>query len=162
MTLEGGTALALFEDKLTTVPLPAAAPFKVTVPVDEVPPATDVGARVRPVMVAGVIVRVAVADEPPVVAVMVAVVDVETPEVVMAKVAEVAPAATVTLVGGRALVLLEVRATDNPPAGATPLRVSVPVDDVPPSTDVGETTKLDGIGAVTVRVVVRVTDPAVA
>ena len=51
--------------------------------------------------------------------------------------AVVAPAATVTLAGVVAAVLSSERETDEPPLGAGPLNVTVPVDDVPPLTDAG-------------------------
>ena len=58
--------------------------------------------------------------------------------VVTVKETVVAFAATVTLAGRLAiLVLLLLRVTSVPPAGARPLRVSVPVDEFPPVTDVG-------------------------
>ena len=50
----------------------------------------------------------------------------------------VAPAAIVTLAGTRAtVVLLLESATCAPPAGAGPLNVTVPVDELPPTTLVG-------------------------
>ena len=58
--------------------------------------------------------------------------------VVTVKVAEVAPGATVTLVVTcAAAVLLLVRVTTAPPAGAGALRVTVPAEVVPPITEVG-------------------------
>ena len=48
------------------------------------------------------------------------------------------PAGTVTLAGTvAAAVLLLARVTTAPPAGAAPVRVAVPVDGLPPWTDVG-------------------------
>jgi len=57
--------------------------------------------------------------------------------VVTVNVAVVDPAATVTL-GGTvvAFVLLLERATTAPPAGAGPFKVTVPVEEEPPGTDV--------------------------
>ena len=56
----------------------------------------------------------------------------------MVKLAVVAFAATVTLAGTVAAdVLLFERVTTAPPVGAGPLRVTVPVEDVPPITDRG-------------------------
>lgn len=58
--------------------------------------------------------------------------------VVIEKVAEVAPAVTVTTAGTVAAdVLLEFSVTKIPPDGATPLSVTVPVEAVPPVTVVG-------------------------
>jgi len=66
-------------------------------------------------------------------------VDAVTALVLTVNVAEVAPAATVTLPDTcAALVLLLVSATRAPPVGAGPLKVTVPVEDcVPPVTLVG-------------------------
>ena len=81
-----------------------------------------------------------------------------TAEVVIVNVALVAPAATVTLAGTwAAVVLLLVRVTTAPPDGAGPVKVTVPVDEVPPITELG--LRLTGVSAaaVTVRVAVLVT-----
>jgi len=56
----------------------------------------------------------------------------------MVNVALVAPAATVTLDGTRAVVVLLLdNATAAPPVGAAPLSVTVPVDEFPPVTLAG-------------------------
>jgi hypothetical protein len=57
--------------------------------------------------------------------------------VVTAKVAVVAPAAGVTLAGTWAALLLLPSAMVMPPAGAGALSVTVPMDELPPSTFVG-------------------------
>ena len=81
-----------------------------------------------------------------------------TAEVVIVKVAVAAPAATVTLAGTcAAAVLLLVRVTTAPPDGAGPVKVTVPVDDVPPITEVGLRVTEVSVAAVTVRVAVFVT-----
>ena len=81
-----------------------------------------------------------------------------TAEVVIVKIDVVAPAATVTLAGTRAAaVLLLVRVTTAPPAGAGPVKVTVPVDDVPPITEVGLRVTEVSAAAVTVKVAVFVT-----
>jgi hypothetical protein len=83
---------------------------------------------------------------------------VSTRTVVAEKVAVVAPAATVTDVGTwAAAVLLEVRETTAPPVGAGPLRVTVPVEGLPPTTEVGARPRESSPAAVTARFAVRVT-----
>ena len=80
--------------------------------------------------------------------------------VVAAKVAVVAPAATVTEAGTWAAAVFELlNVTTAPPTGAGLSRVTVPVDDTPPSTEAGLTlTALSAAtGAVTVNVAVRLT-----
>jgi len=69
---------------------------------------------------------------------MVTVVEAATALVLTVNVAVVAPAATVTLDGVLAtVVLLLESATVAPPAGAAPLSVTVPVEEFPPVTLVG-------------------------
>jgi hypothetical protein len=69
---------------------------------------------------------------------MVTAVEAETALVLTVKVALVAPAATVTLEGTlAAVVLLLESATVAPPAGAAPLNATVPVEEFPPVTLVG-------------------------
>ena len=81
-----------------------------------------------------------------------------TAEVVIVNVALVAPAATVTLAGTwAAVVLLLVRVTTAPPDGAGPVKVTVPVDEVPPFTEAGLRLTEVSVAAVTVKVVVFVT-----
>ena len=80
--------------------------------------------------------------------------------VVAVNVAVVAPAATVTDAGTwAAAVLLEVKLITAPPVGAGPLNVTVPVEEVPPSTVPGLTLTLPSAapGAVTVKAAVRLT-----
>ena len=60
-----------------------------------------------------------------------------TMDVFTVKVALVAPAGTVTLVGTLAAALLLESRTCAPPAGAGPLSVTVPVEEFPPATLVG-------------------------
>ena len=79
-------------------------------------------------------------------------------EVVIVKIDVVAPAATVMLAGTcAAAVLLLVRVTTAPPDGAGPVKVTVPVDDVPPITEVGLRVTEVSAAAVTVKVAVFVT-----
>src|SRR5689334_25171576 len=80
---------------------------------------------------------------------MVAEVDALTALVLTVNVALVAPAATVTLEGTLAtVVLLLESATCAPPAGAAPLNVTVPVEEFPPVTLVGfsESEEREGVG----------------
>ena len=74
--------------------------------------------------------------------VMVTDVDAETPVVVIVKVAVVEPAATVTDAGTVAFELLDVKATTVPPVPAAEFSVTVPVDEVPPVTELGDTVTL--------------------
>ena len=80
-----------------------------------------------------------------------------TTEVVIVKVAVVAPAATVTLAGTcAAAVLLLDSVTTAPPEGAAPVNFTVPVDEVPPTTEPGLRLTEVSAAAVTVRVAVFV------
>src|SRR5712664_4034077 len=76
-------------------------------------------------------------------------VDAATALVLTVKVALIAPAATVTLDGTlAAVVLLLESVTCAPPAGAAPLSVTVPVEDcVPPTTLVGLSVSEESVGA---------------
>jgi hypothetical protein len=76
---------------------------------------------------------------------------VPTENVVTGKVAEVAPAATVTLTGTEAAgVLLLASVTTAPPVGAADPNVTVAVDPVPPVTLVGFTETEESTGGLTV------------
>ena len=95
---------------------------------------------------------------PPLVAEIVTDFEVVTALVVTVKVAVVLPAGTVTLASTVATdVLLLVRVTTAPPDGAGPVKVTVPVDDVPPITEVGLRVTEVSAAAVTVKVAVFVT-----
>ena len=75
--------------------------------------------------------------------------------VVTANVAELCPALTVTLAGTcAAAVLLLDSVTNAPPAGAGPFNVTVPVELVPPETDVGLSVTEPSAAAVTVKLAV--------
>ena len=90
---------------------------------------------------------------------MVTPVEVETALVLMANVAVVAPAATVTVAGTVADGLLLESATTRPPVGAALLSVTVPVEEAPPTTLVGLSARLATPGGDTVRVAVWVELP---
>jgi len=108
VTEAGVLADAELSLRVITRPLEGAAEPMWTVPVEELPPTTDVGLMVREVTVGGLIVRTAVWEVLFAVAVMVAFVCAATATVVIVKLAVVAPAATVTVAGTVAeLELLE-------------------------------------------------------
>jgi len=96
---------------------------------------------------------------------MVTVVMEKAERVWMVKRALVAPAGTVTVLGTLARLELLRNCTTTPPAGAGPLRVTVPVAVLPPQTEVGlivsDWSVTLGAG-LTVRVAVRETPPAEA
>ena len=75
-------------------------------------------------------------------------VDTATALVLTVKDALVAPAATVTLEGTLATVVLLLESvTCAPPVGAGPLSVTVPVDEFPPVTLVGLSVNEESVGA---------------
>ena len=84
---------------------------------------------------------------------MVTEVEVVTATVVTVKVALVALAATLTLAGTVAALLLLCSETEMPPVGAGPVRVTVPVEELPPTTDVGFMLTAESAGGLTVSVV---------
>ena len=166
VTLAGTVAAAvlLLESDTAAPPLGAAA-LRVTVPVEEVPPTTLVGLTVTEdnvgdagggftLSAANRVVLPRLAESWTVVPAL--------GNVVIVKLALVAPAATVTLAGtvaapGRLLV----RATAVPPVGAVLDSVTVPVEGLPPVTLVGLTLKAESVaggGAVASGVTVKVAD----
>ncbi len=96
--------------------------------------------------------RVALFVTPPAVAETVTEVLDELGDVVTMNVAELPPGATVTLAGTLATEgLLLDSATTVPPAGAAPFRVTVPVEELPALTVVGESVNDDSPGELMVR-----------
>jgi hypothetical protein len=153
VTLAGTVATELsLELSVTSAPFAGAGPFSVTVPVEELPPRTDVGLTVTELRVAAVTVSVAAFVTFAYEAVMLTEVFVATGEVVTRNVAVVAFAGMMTLVGTlpTALLLLA-RAICAPAAGAGPFSVTVPVDDAPPRTEVGLNVTELSAAAVTVN-----------
>ena len=153
VTLAGTRAAAvLLLCRVTTAPVAGAFPFRVTVPVELLPPTTDVGVLVSDDSVGALTVRVVVRMTPYV------------PEIVtevftaiglveIVKVALLEPATIVTVAGTCAAdVLLLLSVTTAPVGGAAPLRVTVPVELLPPTTEVGDLLTEDNDDAVTVRV----------
>jgi len=139
VTLAGTVATPLVLESVTDAPPAGAAAVRVTVPVTPFPPTTldgftltddnDAGAGAD----AGVTVIVVVFVAPPNPAVIVASVFAETAEVEIVNVRLVEPAATVTLAGTVAAALLLDSVTSAPPLGAADVRVTVPVDALPPT-----------------------------
>lgn len=128
----------LLLERVTKTPAAGAAPVSVTVPLEGLPPVTEVGFRLMELRRGAVTVRVAFLVTALYVAEMVTAVLVATGFVVTVNFAVVAFAATVTLAGTTATpVLLLVRTTTVPPAGALRLSVTVPVDEFPPVTELG-------------------------
>jgi len=153
VTVAWTVALVELDVSVTTV-LGPAGPASVTVPVAGLPPMSDVGVTVTLASPAGVIVSVADCVVPLSVPAIVTGVLVETPVVVIGNVAVLVPAPTTTVAWTVAEVLFDERLTVSPPVGALLLNVTVPVEDVPPTTDNGETVTLVKVGAVIVRVAV--------
>ena len=120
-------------------PLDPAGPLKVTVPVADAPPTTDVGliAMLDRLTAAGLTVKFAV-NVSPRVAEMITAVAAETAVVVTVKVSVVDPAGTVTVAGATAAALLDESVTTSPPVGAGLEIVIVPVVGLPAVTTVGD------------------------
>ena len=77
------------------------------------------------------------------------------------KVAVVAPATTVTVDGTVAMVLLDARFTTKPPVGAADESVTVPVEEIPPCTDVGPRVSPATVISPTFNVALALTPPEV-
>ena len=77
----------------------------------------------------------------------------------MANVTVFCPAGTVTLAGIVAAVLVSDRDTTAPPVGAVPFSVTVPVEEMPPTTVAGLKVTDNSAAGVTVRFALRVTPP---
>jgi len=84
---------------------------------------------------------------PPKTAEMVADVEAVTDVVVTVNVALVAPAGTVTLAGTVAAAELSESDTAAPPLGAAALKVTVPVEELPPTTLVGLSDTVESVAA---------------
>jgi len=121
----------------TVSPPAPASPLSDTVPVEDRPPTSVVGLRMTDVKTAGEIVSVADWEVPLRLA-LIAVDDwAFTPTVATVNVPVFWPASTVTVAGTLAEGLLLDKATVVPPVPAGPLRVAVPVDGLPPTTEAG-------------------------
>ena len=162
ITDDGTVAAALLLLRLTEEPPPGAGPVSVTVPVELVPPATVVGFKLSVLRAGALTVSVAVRVVVPKRPVIVTEVDADTGDVVTVNVVLVLPAGTVTDAGTVAAALLLLRAISAPPTAAGPLRVTVPVELLPPSTLVGLRLIALKAGGFTVNVAVRVVEPKIA
>jgi hypothetical protein len=131
------TVVLLLESRMV-IPVGGAAPLRVTVPVDGLPPTTFDGFNFNEDNVGRVIVNVAVFVTPLYTADMPATVEAATGVVPILKLALVAPCSTVTDAGTMADALLLDKVTTRLPTAA-PVNVSVPVDEFPPITLVGLT-----------------------
>ena len=155
VTLAGTVAAALLLDNVTAAPPVGAAPLNVTVPVEVVPPVTLAGFKLTVdtfTANGGFTVNVAPCVTLYVPEIVTGVEEL-TELVVTVNVAVVDPAPTVTLAGTVAAALLLDSVTAAPPVGAAPLNVTVPVEELPPTTVAGLTetdTRLSGAVSVTV------------
>jgi hypothetical protein len=144
VTLAGVADDALSSDSVTKVPPVGAGPFKVTVPIEELPPNTLTGFITTEESARGTIASEPVCVDPLNVPVIVTGVEVVTALVVTVKVAVVAPVATTTLAGVVANVLLSdsvtVLCAAVPTAG--PFKVTVPIEGLAPATVAGFMTRV--------------------
>jgi hypothetical protein len=162
VTLDGTVTPVTAEASVTERPPVGAALVRVTVPVAVAGPVTEFGEIPRLVIVGALTASVALADAPFADAPIVTDWFDPTATVVTVAVIVVAPAGTVTVAGTVAAALLEVKATLSPPLGAAALIVTVAVEEVPPTTDVGFSVTAVTPGAFTGRLPLKVAPFAVA
>lgn len=172
VTLSGTVAAVVLPlVSATTRPPLGAGAVRVTVPVLVEPSTTAVGLRLsvesEGLVVPAVTVSTDDLETPPPVAVIVAELLLVTAPVETVNVALVAPPVTLTLGGTVATEeLLLANVTVCPPEGAAEFKVTVPVDEEPPTTDVGLRLKVESVGVVEVtvqperRAVAAVADPS--
>jgi hypothetical protein len=153
VTLAGTVAMLVFAlIRVTTMPPAGAGPLSVTVPVEVPPPLTVLGLRVSWPIPGGRTDRVAVLLDPLQRTRIVTEVVAVTGDVVTVNVAEVWPAASVTLAGTvAAAVLLLVGEQTVPPAGAGPVRVTLALEELPPTTGDGVRVMPEGTGTLMLR-----------
>ena len=126
VTVGGTVTLLVFELTAIADPPDGAIPFRPTVPIDPVPPMTDVGATEKLLRPGGLTVSAPVTVEEPRHPVIVTFMTAEIAEVVIVKVAEVAPFVTVTDPGTVAQELFELRVTVTPADADGPDKKAVP------------------------------------
>ena len=141
-------------DKLLVIviakPVAGAGDVIDTVPVDDLPPLTEFGDKVNDLSDGDSMVSKAVRLPSPILPVIVARQFATTGTVLIAKVAVVLPAGTITELGQIADDRLLDRFTTIPPTPAALVIVTVPVAETPPTTDVGLTateTKAGGVSS---------------
>src|SRR5262249_30243636 len=148
-TTESGTvATAVFPLVSDTLAPPVgAAPFRVTVPVDGVPPETLAGVSGSDDSTAALTLSVAVFGTELSVAGMAGGVLGARGRLVRVTRGGGAPAGTVTVPGTVAAAVFELPScTEAPPVGALPFRVTVAAEVAPPSTVVGLSASVEGDG----------------
>lgn len=157
VTLAGtATTVVSALERATTAPLPDTGPFISTVPWEVDPPTTELGFSKTAFTASGLTVSAALAVVPYVAEIATAVAD-DTVVVVIGKVAVVAPAATVTFAGTLASEgLFEESWTCAPCPPAASGKVTVPCEEMPPSTLVGFRARLETEGGETVSGALRV------
>ena len=135
VTLVGTLAAALLLRRVTTLPPDGAGAFRLTCPVAEPLPVALGGLIVTALTANGITVSSTVFVTPPAVPEMTTEVLVLTSFVVIEKVAVLDPAGTVTLASTLAAPrLLLDRVTMVPPVGAGPLKVTIPLEVMLPTT----------------------------
>jgi hypothetical protein len=148
VTEAGTVSQELLSDTVTANPPVGAALVRVTVQVEAAPGARVAGVQLSADRAAGAASdSEALAEVPLRVAVICAVASVVTAATVAVKVAEVAPAATVTEEGVVTLALLSDRATLAPPVGAATFSVTVQVAEPAALNDEGAQLSEDTTGA---------------
>ena len=148
VTVAGTVALELFELRFTICPPVGAATFRVTVPVEEFPPTTLVGDSETELTFAEAIEIVWASVVEPIVAVSWEFDPAAADELVdTVKVVFTEPAGTTTDAGTVATeVVPDDSVTVVPPVGAAAEMVTVPVEDCPAFTVVGEIVKAVSVG----------------
>jgi hypothetical protein len=160
VNVAGTVAIGSVVESATMTPDGGAAPERATEPVAPLLPITVVGFTESDTRVGALTARVAVCVVPPAIPEIVATTSVDVAVVVTPNVAVVAAPATVTLGGTAADPLSLESATTKPPAGAADVRVTVPVEGVPPMTPAGLKEISVRTGGLIVRVVVLTTPEA--
>jgi hypothetical protein len=158
-TVAGRVTAELLSDSETESPPAGAGVARVTVAPTGLPLTTLAAERVRAERAGGDTVSVAARVAPFQVAEMLTGVEVETGAVAIGNVADVAPAAMVTVAGTVAAAELDASAIAAPPAGAAVPMRTVPVELTPPATVVGETVTAVRAGGLIVRLAVRAAPP---